>query len=167
MRSPTLSMLVFAMLLGSQQPAQSQTVETTPLNPNQLVLHGSPVMLGLAYDRTLSQTWEAGLLAMGGKQLGVTLSSEDTDNLDVWMNANLQLGLKVTPSFALVVRPIGVVVLSGDDFSAAYPSTSGGVEYRLRGFRFGSDVAVIRIAGVDGTGEYWVRWLPARIAFRL
>ncbi len=136
-------------------------------NPNQFVLHAGPLTLGLSYARSINQAWEVGLAATGGKHLGATVSREHLGDLDVWMSAYPQLAVQAIPHTVLVARPIGVVVLTGGDFGAAYPSAGGGIEYRLARLRFGTDIQVIRIAGPNGTGEYWVRWLPARIAMTL
>jgi len=135
--------------------------------PNQIVLNASPVTLGLSYARSIGRAWEAGVTVTGGKHLGATITREHTGDLDIWLSAYGELAVQVVPHTFLIARPIGVVGLTGGDFGAAYPSAGGGIEYRLARLRFGTDIHVIRIAGPNGTGEYWVRWLPGRIAIAL
>jgi len=150
--------------LSASVPVRDSTVDNPP---NQIVLHASPLTLGLSYARSINRVWEAGVTVTGGKHLGTTITREHAGDLDVWMSAYGQLAVQVVPHAVLTARPIGVVVLTGGDFGAAYPSAGGGIEYRLARLRFGTDMQVIRIAGPNGTGEYWVRWLPARIAVAL
>jgi len=133
-------------------------------SPNQIVLQAGVLTLGLSYARSINRVWEVGLAATGGKHLGATITREHLGDLDVWISTYAQLAVRVVPQTFLIAQPIGVVVLTGEDLSAAYPSVGGGIEYRLERLRFGTDVQVIRIAGPNGAGEYWVRWLPARIA---
>jgi len=135
--------------------------------PSQFVLHVSPLTLGLSYTRSINRLWEVGVIATGGKHLGATVTRDHVGDLDIWISTYGHLAAQVVPHTVLIARPIGVVVLTGGDFSAAYPSAGGGIEYRLARLRFGTDVQIVRIAGPNGTGEYWVRWLPARIAVTL
>jgi len=169
MRSLLVLMFVFAVpqtgeALSASVPGRDGAVSNPP---SQIVLHAGPLTLGLSYARSINRVWEAGVTATGGKHLGATITREHAGDLDVWMSAYAQVAAQIVPHTVVIARPIGVVVLTGGDFSAAYPSAGGGIEYRLARMRFGTDVQVIRIAGPNGTGEYWVRWLPARIAVAL
>ena len=154
---------LLTLILTRPSAAQDRSID----GANHFVLHGAPLTLGFSYARSITRTWEVGLGVTGGKHLGVTLASEDSDALDVWVGAYLQVAVHVVPRVALVARPIGVAALTGGDFGAAYPSAGAGLEYRLSRLRLGTDLQVIRIAGGNGSGDYWLRWLPARLSVRL
>ncbi len=166
-RAPRLRGLGVASLLTLALAAPA-SAQRRPLDrPNHFVVQGAPLTLGFSYARSVTRAWQLGLVVTGGKHLGVTISTEGSDDLDVWVSAYLEVAVRPVPAVALVARPIGVVGLTGGDFGAAYPSAGVGLEYHIARFRLGSDVQVVRIAGPNGTGEYWVRWLPGRLSLRL
>jgi hypothetical protein len=66
----------------------------------------------------------------------------------------------------LILSPIGAALALGDDFSSVYPSAQFGGQTGGQRWVLGTDLRVMRIAGPNGTGHYWIQWVPVRVGIR-
>ena len=159
--------IVSVILLGLVVALPTLAQDPSSRAANEFVLHAEPLALGMSYTRSISHPWAAGLALSAGRHLGVTLNTSGFRGLDTWATSYLLLGVRVAPRFGFLVNPIGLALVAGNDFAVVYPSAGMGIQFLARRWRFSSDLRVIRIAGPNGTGEYWVQWRPFRLSLAL
>lgn len=156
---PTLVLPVLALLAG----APPATSPARTLDRDEGTLAVEPVALSIRYLHAPSQRWQVGATFSVGPFEGVTLHKGDSGKLREWATLYPVVALRPRPEFALLLSPIGAALAIGDDFSSVYPSAQAGLELAHGRLRVGSDLRVIRVAGGDGSGDYWTQWIPLRV----
>lgn len=132
-------------------------------SPSELVLHVEPAALGVHYSLAVGGDWRVGPQLVLGPFHGVSLHRESSGELKEWASAYLSVRYPVGRRAVLAVAPVGASLVLGGDFAAVYPTGQIGGDYRVGRVLIGSDLRVIRIAGPNGTGDYWIQWIPLRI----
>ncbi|MEZ4587539.1 MAG: hypothetical protein R2909_14170 [Gemmatimonadales bacterium] len=153
------ALLLTALLLPAASALPAQDRE----RPNELTLAVETAAGGARYLRTLGTGVDLGIELTLGPAYSVHLAGPKGD-LREWGEAYPVLRLRPTESLALLLSPIGIGAIIGDDFGTVYPSGQAGVELALGRLRLASLVRTVRIAGGNGTGEYRTTWVPLRAA---
>ncbi|MGH7559533.1 MAG: hypothetical protein ACRENB_00790 [Gemmatimonadales bacterium] len=134
---------------------------------NEIAVHVEPVAGGIRYARRLAPGIKLGPALTVGPFEGITLRRGiAAGDLDTWATLYATLGFRPAPAFEVLLSPIGAALALGDDFSSPYPSGQAGIQAIFRRVTVGSDLRVIRIAGTNGTGHYWIQWIPVRVGLR-
>jgi len=120
---------------------------------------------GIQYLRTGTGRLVLGASLTAGPQFGLTISDADVDDIRAWASAHATLGLGSSEGLRFLLSPIGASVIVGNDFGAVYPSGEAGIELARGRLRLGTLMRMIRIAGANGTGNYWTRWVPLRVGY--
>ncbi|MGE0553315.1 MAG: hypothetical protein AB7R55_07780 [Gemmatimonadales bacterium] len=164
-RRPSLKphpVILAALLLpaASALPAQDRA------RTNELTLAAEAAAGGARYLRTLGAGVDLGVELTLGPAYSVHLGGPKHD-LREWGEAYPVLRLRPTESLALLLSPIGIGAIIGNDFGTVYPSGQAGVELALGRLRLASLVRTVRMAGGNGTGEYRTTWVPLRAGLAL
>lgn len=162
-RMRPLLLLLFAA--GTAVGAQSPTGTTG--SPNEVSLFAESFAGGVQYLRRAGGALRVGLQLAAGPSEGVLLSEESSEELRSWATGYLAIGYRASNGFEAVVSPIGVAVVSGGDFAAAYPSGQLLLGVATGRLRLGSVLRVVRIAGANGGGDYRTEWIPLRVGITL
>lgn len=164
LREGVVGALLVLSLGATGLTAQGTAVPAS--RPSELTVTAEPVAAGIQYLRG-SGSFRVGIGLTAGPVYGVVLGGPEFGRLREWATAYPVVELRVSPSLAVALSPIGAALLGGDDFGAVYPSAQGGVLMGLGSIRVGSWVRVVRIAGGDGTGSYRVVWTPIRLGYAM
>ena len=133
-----------------------------------VVLHIEPFALGVRCALSGGAHWGIGPQLIVGPVQGVTVGSrQDSGDLKVWASAYLSVTGAIGSRLKLVVAPLGAAAVVGNDFAVIYPAGQLGIDYRVDRLLVGSDLRVTRIAGSNGSGDYWVQWIPLRVGITL
>jgi hypothetical protein len=132
-----------------------------------VTLVAEPIAVGVEVLGRIGATTRVGLTATGGPSETVNLGEALSRDYRTVVNGYVTIGLRVAPKVEALVSPIGVAVVTGDDFAAACPSAQAAFAVAAGRLRFGSGLRVVRIAGGNGTGDYWWQWIPVRIGIPL
>jgi hypothetical protein len=158
-------LLLLLCAAGTAAGAQSPT--GTKGSPNEVTLFAESFAGGVQYLRVVGGPWRLGVQLAAGPSEGVLLSEEGFEELRSWATGYLAIGYRAANGFEAVVSPIGVAVLSGSDFAAAYPSGQLLLGLGTGRLRIGSVLRVVRIAGGNGSGDYRTEWIPIRVGITL
>lgn len=131
------------------------------------VLHVEPLAVGLQYGWAVGGGWRIGPQIIVGPFEGVVLHRTLRDQAKEWASTYVSAKCPLGPRAEVAVAPIGATLVVGNDFRAVYPTAQVGLDYRAGRVFIGSDLRVIRIAGPNGTGDYWTHWIPVRIGLAL
>jgi hypothetical protein len=154
--------LVFAAVACREVVAQA-----APLRPrNELTVHAEPLAAGARYAFAAGTRWRIGPSLTIGPFKGVTLRRGQSGELREWATTYATVSFSPHDRVDLILSPIGAALAIGDDFSSVYPSAQLGVQTGGRRWVLGTDFRVMRIAGPNGTGDYWLQWVPVRIGLR-
>lgn len=132
-----------------------------------VTLVAEPIAAGVEVLGRVGAATRLGITATAGPSETVNLEESWSRDYRTVLNGYATLGLRVTPSIEALISPIGVAVVTGDDFAAAYPSAQAALAVAAGRLRLGSGIRVVRIAGGSGTGDYWWQWIPLRIGVPL
>ncbi len=134
---------------------------------NEVTLFGESLAGGVQYLRYLGQGWRAGVTAVVGPTYGVRVSKDISDDIRNWGSAYATIGFRTRHGIEADLSPIGVAAIIGNDFGTVYPSGQAYLGIVRGKLRAGSVLRVIRIAGGNGSGDYWTQWVPLRIGLTL
>ncbi len=135
------------------------------VSPGFVEVHVEAVAVGAALVVPVGGAWSVGGDVSVGKHAVVNVTDAGA-GIDTY--ATGYLGLRWTPDAAwqLALSPLGAAVVVGNDFGTAYPSARLGISRFWRRVGIGTEVRLVRIAGGGGSGDYWVQWVPVRVAVR-
>lgn len=123
--------------------------------------------LGVHYSVAVGKGWRVGPQLIVGPFHGISVHPKAPDDLKEWVSAYVAVRYPLGRRAVIAFAPVGASVVVGGDFAAVYPSAQLGGDYRAGRVLIGSDVRVIRIAGPNDTGDYWIQWIPLRIGLVL
>jgi hypothetical protein len=132
---------------------------------SEFLLHLEPVAIGVHYAVAAGKGWRVGPQLIVGPFHGISVRPQATREPMNWASAFVSVRYPVGARAVLALAPLGATLVVGGDFAAVYPSGQVGGDYRVGAgrVRIGSDLRVIRIAGPNDTGDYWMQWVPLRI----
>ena len=162
---PTMAVLTCAALLTGA-PLCAQQNRAASRSASDVLVFVEPIAAGLQYAWTTRAGLRLGAALTAGPQFGVDVADASAE-LRSWANVQSLLAYRFPNGIEAFVSPVGAALVVGDDFGAVYPSAQIGVEFGGLRTRFGSILRIIRIAGPDGTGDYWTQWIPIRIAYSI
>lgn len=154
--------LVLAAVTGGEVSAQT----TLPSRRHELTVHAEPLAAGARYAFAAGTRWRIGPSLTVGPFEGVTLRRGQSGELKEWATTYATVSFAPDDRLDLILSPIGAVLALGDDFGSIYPSAQLGVQTGGRQWRLGTDLRLMRIAGPNGTGDYWLQWVPVRVGLR-
>jgi hypothetical protein len=134
---------------------------------NEFLLHVEPAAIGVHYSVEVGKGWRVGPQLILGPFQGVSVDRKAPRELKEWATAYVSVRYPLGPRVVLALAPVGATLVVGGDFAAVYPTGQVGGDYRVGRVLIGSDLRVIRIAGPNDTGDYWVQWIPLRIGIVL
>lgn len=149
----TIAVLSGLLLAGGVVHAQQVTIYAEPLA-------GSVQLL------TSEAGVAVGALVTGGPQFGIRINEPDDDTVRSWATAYPVLSLSGARA-RLLFSPLGVALAKGNDFTAIYPSAQTVVELRNGRAAAGTGLRIIRVAGPNGSADWWTEWLLLRVGFSL
>jgi hypothetical protein len=123
-----------------------------------------PLAAGLQYAWTTGAGLRLGAALAAGPQFGVDVTDPSAE-IRSWANVQSLIAYRFPNGIEAFVSPVGAALVVGDDFGVVYPSAQMGVEFGGLRVRIGSVIRIIRMAGPNGTGDYWTQWIPLRIAY--
>ena len=154
--------LVFAAVTGREAGAQA----APPFQRHELTVHAEPLAAGARYSFAAGTRWRIGPSLTIGPFEGVTLRRGQSGELKEWATTYATVSFVPGDRLELILSPIGAALALGDDFGSVYPSAQLGAQTGGRRWLLGTDLRVMRIAGPNGTGDYWLQWVPVRIGLR-
>lgn len=154
--------LVLIAVAGREAAAQA----ALPSHRNELTLHAEPIAAGARYSFAAGSRWRIGPALTIGPFEGVTLRRGQSGQLREWATAYATVSFAPHDRVDLILSPIGAALAVGDDFGSVYPSAQLGVQTGGRRWVLGTDLRVMRIAGPNGTGDYWLQWVPMRVGLQ-
>lgn len=132
-----------------------------------VTLVAEPIAAGVEVLGRVGGTTRLGLTATAGPSETVHLGTALGRDYRTVVNGYATVGLRVATNVEALVSPIGVAVVTGDDYAAAYPSAQAALAIAAGTLRLGSGIRVVRIAGSKGRGDYWWQWVPVRVGVPL
>ena len=135
-------------------------------SPAAVELHAEALAVGAAFTVPLSSAWSVGIDVSVGKHLGVDVTDEGA-GIDTYATGYVAVRWTPDANWQAVISPIGFAGIVGNDFGTVYPSARVGLSIFWSRLGVGSELRVVRIAGGNGSGDYWVQWSPVRLALRL
>jgi len=136
------------------------------LRDHELALHGEPIAVGARYSFAAGSRWRIGPSLTVGPFEGVTLRRGQSGELKEWATTYATVSFAPAERVELILSPIGAALAVGDDFSSVYPTAQLGIQTGGQRWVLGTDLRVMRIAGANGTGHYWLQWVPLRLGIR-
>lgn len=168
--SESETLMKFALLAFLVIPPATlwaQGPEAGVVRPNEVTLFAEPAAGGAQYLYYLGQGWRGGVTVTAGPTYGVRVSKELSGDIRNWGSAYATIGFRTRGGIEANISPIGVAAIIGNDFGTVYPSGQGYLGVARGRLRAGSVLRVIRIAGGNGSGEYWTQWVPLRVGIVL
>jgi hypothetical protein len=150
--------------VAGREAAAAQAVPWPPAH--ELTLHAEPLAAGARYSFAAGSRWRIGPSLTIGPFEGVTLRRGESGELKEWATTYATVSFAPHEQVELILSPIGAALALGDDFSSVYPSAQFGGQTGGRRWVLGTDLRVMRIAGPNGTGHYWIQWVPVRVGLR-
>jgi hypothetical protein len=126
-----------------------------------------PIAVGVEVLGRVGSATRVGLTATAGPSETVNLGAARFRDYRTVVNGYATIGIRLAPPVEALISPIGVAVVTGDDFAAAYPSAQAALAVAAGPVRIGSGIRVVRVAGGSGGGDYWWQWIPIRIGVPL
>jgi len=160
-RRPAPRAAVAAILLVLAAPSATTLSAQERDRPHEITLAAEAVAGSARYLRTVATGIDLGIELGIGPAYAVHLGGPKNEVRE-WAGAYPVLRLRPSETIALLVSPIGIGAIIGDDFGTVYPSGQAGVEVLLGRLRLASLVRTVRIAGGNGTGQYRTTWVPLR-----
>ncbi len=157
MRVPTVVSLLLAATAGAG-------LSQTP--PTSVELHAEAVAGGAAFTWVASSAWSFGMDVSAGKHIGVDVA-EVSEDLETLLSGYVAVRWTPDTAWQVMLSPIGFAGVIGNDFGTVYPSARLGISRFFSRLGAGTELRVVRIAGGNGTGDYWIEWSPLRISIRL
>ena len=152
--------LLIAVLLFSASESRVQD------NAGLFELHGEAIAGGITLTLPAESTWSVGIDLSLGNHFGVNLLEVD-DEVDLIGAGYGVVTWRPDNRVQVSLGPIGLATVLGNDFAAIYPSARLGLGYFPGKFGVGTELRLVRIAGGNGTGNYWLHWSPVRVSLRL
>lgn len=149
---------LLAISLASTAAAQSR---------NEVSLFAEPVAGGIQYARGVGGAVRLGAAVGVGPSEGVDIKGLPFRDVDPWATGYLNLGVRARSGVEVSLSPVGAVVVIGDDFGVVYPSAQAQFSAPFGRFRVGTIVRTIRVAGANGSADWWTQWIPLRLGFTL
>ena len=136
------------------------------------VIEATAVSGGIQYHRRVLSSLRIGLGTAAGPIQGVKVNrtaSRTFDDVREIANAGFLITYRFHENFAVEVSPLRLSLYSGDDWRQFYPSG------HLKAFLVFPDVSaprlgfctqltLIRVAGLNGRGDYPLYWLPVLVS---
>ena len=129
-------------------------------------LHAEALAGGATFTFPAGSEWSVGVDLSAGKHLGLDLLEVD-DELDLLGVGYAVVSWRPDSRLQVSLSPIGFAGVFGNDFGALYPSARLGLGHFWGKFGVGTELRLVRIAGPDSTGDYWLHWAPVRVSLRL
>lgn len=126
-----------------------------------------PIAAGVEILGRVGATTRLGLTATAGPSETVNVGADLARDYRTVVNGYATIGVRLGAGVEALLSPIGVAVVTGDDFAAAYPSAQAALAVAAGRIRVGTALRVVRIAGGNGTGDDWWQWVPLRIGVPL
>lgn len=159
------ALLIAASAALAAAPLSAQAGRARP-GQNEFIITAEPLAAGARYLRGHPEGLRFGAGLTIGPIQGLTIQDADTGELDEWAGLHVLLGLRPVRGIRFLFGPGGALAV-GDDFGALYPSGMAIMETAIGRFRLGTAVRAMRIAGSNGSGNYWIRWVPVRLGLAL
>lgn len=128
--------------------------------------HVEALAVGAMVTFPAGSEWSVGVDLSAGKHLGLDLPEVD-DELDLVGAGYAVITWRPDSRWQASLGPIGLAGVVGNDFAAVYPSGRLGLGHFWGRLGVGTEFRLVRIAGSNGTGEYWLHWSPVRVSVRL
>lgn len=151
--------LMMIMLLSAPESKAQEEVGIVEL-------HVEALAGGATFTFPAGSEWSLGVDFSAGKHLGVDVLEVD-DDIDLFGVGYAVVSWRPDPSWQVSLSPAGLAAVAGNDFTAVYPSGRLGIGHFWGQFGVGTEFRVVRIAGANGTGEYWMHWAPVRVSMRI
>jgi hypothetical protein len=151
-----VKVILVLLMLSVVAPGSAQTLSVT----------AEPVAVGLRY-LPVGAAVRAGVDLTAGPQFALNVNDAVTRGARSWAGAYATVQFRSTAGVHVNVSPIGVALVIGDDYAAAYPGAQLGFEYGRSRFSVGTLVRVIRVPTADSNATYWTRWVPLRLGYSL
>lgn len=134
--------------------------------PTSVELHAEAVAAGAAFTWIASSAWSFGVDVSVGKHIGVDVA-EVSEDLETLVSGYVAVRWTPDTAWQVMLSPIGFAGAAGNDFGTVYPSARLGISHFFSRLGAGTELRVVRLAGGNGTGEYWIEWSPLRVSIRL
>lgn len=142
--------------LSAQSPATGTRGETT--------LTAEALAVGVRYSLRTDKLG-VGAELVAGPQFAVALNDDHDDSRN-WAGAYATLQLRVAGGVHVLASPIGVALVRGNDYTAAYPSAQFGIDYGKSRLSVGTLARVVRVPLANSEVQYRASWVPLRVSYR-
>jgi hypothetical protein len=158
---------IFALLI-TFLPSESSTAQSSDAPRNSgATIYLEPAGLGLSATAATGDFISIGISTFAGRQFAPVLHWYDYHDVTSWANGYLLISARLSRNVAVLVKPIGGAVVSGNDWGTVFPSGAIGLQILSGRIRFSSEIRAVRVAGGNGLGEYHVSWVPIRLGWML